>query len=48
MWEVEKGSEVASAHVVVKKGWDSNIVQEKIQKIVGTKEWTIQLVYLDC
>jgi len=38
LWEVEKGSEVASTHVVVKKGTDSNDIQEKIQKIVGTNE----------
>ena len=45
-WEVEKGDEVVSLHVVVKKDTDSTKVQQQIKNIMGVNECTIQLIYL--
>lgn len=47
LWEVEKGNKVASLHVVVKQSANHMQVQEQIQKIVGVKDCTIQLIYLN-
>ena len=46
LWEVEKGEEVASLHVVVKKDADSENVTKKIKKIVGVEDCTVQLIRL--
>ena len=47
LWEVEKGKEVCSVHVVVRKGVSSNEVNERVTGLVGVKDCTVQLVYLE-
>lgn len=46
LWEVEKGKEVCSVHVVVRKEADANKVNEEVAQAVGVKDCTVQLVYL--
>lgn len=45
-WEIEKGNEVCSIHVIVRKDADSNRVNEKIKQALSVKDVTVQLVYL--